>query len=863
MARRKKKKSLEELRDNPRTEFASTTKTTVPSWVRDEQIVDKGGAPWEAGIDGGDKKPHEAPEHFKLLARAQEEWWQYDLYARITMLYGVMQFLAAVAYYCIGTVMAELRGFWISWSLPLLFMTAQALILRLDILRAKGQQLLPHLEWLGHLAPYSAIVATTLDYRWWYSSAQQSITWIFVMLAFLGHFLLAMRMLDLAWPQTMREGDMPDEPGKAWWPNSWKVPSAFTKALWILAPPKELEKGQHDLVQEMETLRQGMVCRRRRARGSQSSTSRASFQRTGWGDYATSSFTVKDKLRNMDRVFKDWFESDAWRNLTEKDQRHLNDLHSNFQHVRQQLDGKGFSGSNAHADEKLHQFNSALNQIEDGLVELEASNHAQVSNVYTAREARAANHTPFSDFGDRRAADLPWELTRIAILTVAFCWLYMMVCTAVEISLGGESPLKPPGEPPWIRDQKRRNLEHGYVHLSGEPLPANYGLWSAATAIYSSAGSSHGSGGNSSSGGSHSSGGSSSGGNSGGSSSGGHSSGGGSHGRRLEEGTRAFRDVLRILPSLDMLSQTMNSHDPAAKYTSVPGVGAAMPDATGTFLSGTNLDPLMSPHLKQVQIKWPSFFEPHHLACNTGVAGNATLIAVTPHGFSAALQLSRHHVSAKDGTDLMQAKALSLEGVAEFGPLAGVGWSKDGLLMVTKAGRLLQCPGDMPVHSARWSCQEASGSPIPAPEGTHLLAAAFKSSTIASDHFVALTFDTRPDHVLVFRENGPSNKWILTGELHVPVSPDAKGEEHRLGLSFTDTELLITTSTGEVRRHNLLDGSTIIHPSPVPGSLREWRSACQLHTGQLFRLSLRPSWNAAVATWEPEISEENSAFGKF
>ena len=31
-----------------------------------------------------------------------------------------------------------------------------------------------------------------------------------------------------------------------------KVPSAFRNALWLLAPPKKLEPGQHDLLHEAE-----------------------------------------------------------------------------------------------------------------------------------------------------------------------------------------------------------------------------------------------------------------------------------------------------------------------------------------------------------------------------------------------------------------------------------------------------------------------------------------------------------------------------------------------------------------------------------------------------------------------------------
>jgi len=148
-----------------KTDFASTTRDTVPTWIRDEQVVDKGNG--HAG-DGNVSlhTPHEVPEHFKLILKAQEEYWQYDVYARIMMLFGVCNYLHAISYYCIGTTISELRGFWIMWSMPMMFMAAQALIFRLDIVRGvAGQHYLPHAEWAGHIAPYIVISACTLEYR--------------------------------------------------------------------------------------------------------------------------------------------------------------------------------------------------------------------------------------------------------------------------------------------------------------------------------------------------------------------------------------------------------------------------------------------------------------------------------------------------------------------------------------------------------------------------------------------------------------------------------------------------------------------------------------------------------------------------
>merc|ERR1719450_318917 len=109
--------------------------------------MDKGQGNPDGNDDGKVHEESEVPEHFKLLMQAQEEWRDYDVYARISMLYGVCSFLYATCYYAIGTAIAELRGFWVMWSLPMVFMTAQALILRPDILRT-GKHRLPISDFL-------------------------------------------------------------------------------------------------------------------------------------------------------------------------------------------------------------------------------------------------------------------------------------------------------------------------------------------------------------------------------------------------------------------------------------------------------------------------------------------------------------------------------------------------------------------------------------------------------------------------------------------------------------------------------------------------------------------------------------------
>merc|ERR1719379_2634162 len=63
--------------------FGSTSRTSVPSWIRDEQAVDKGrGSSIARADDPGHEQLHEHPEHFAQVLHAQEEWYQFEIYAR-------------------------------------------------------------------------------------------------------------------------------------------------------------------------------------------------------------------------------------------------------------------------------------------------------------------------------------------------------------------------------------------------------------------------------------------------------------------------------------------------------------------------------------------------------------------------------------------------------------------------------------------------------------------------------------------------------------------------------------------------------------------------------------------------------------
>ncbi|CAE8619915.1 unnamed protein product [Polarella glacialis] len=409
--KKKGKKASKATGPDVRTDFPSTTRDTVPSsvpsWIRDEQVVDKAGGVMRADAMD-DAEDHEVPEHFQLLAKAQEEWWQYDVYARILMLFGTIQFLFAVTYYSIGTTMAELRGFWISWSLPMMFLVGQALILRLDIVKGAGNHLLPHAEWFGHLAPYFAIGATTLEYRSTYHPENVTITWVLVFLCYAGHFTMALRMLDLAWPDYNHK-DMPDEAGKTWWPSHWTVPSAFGKNLWLLSPPKKMEPGEHDLLHEMESLQRssaGVTCRRRRKGGEAEGAKPLRM-------VPSSPEALKSESARLESSFQGWFDESVWAQVPEDGQRGLTTLWGQYVGTHGQINQLAET-----SDEKtVAKLSDALTEIAESLAEFEASNK-RGEGAYTGA-------SPFKEFGTKRAPDLPWQLARIAICTVALLQLVL------------------------------------------------------------------------------------------------------------------------------------------------------------------------------------------------------------------------------------------------------------------------------------------------------------------------------------------------------------------------------------------------------------------------------------------------------
>jgi hypothetical protein len=230
-------------------------------------------------------------------------------------------------------------------------------------------------------------------------------------------------------------------------------------------------------------------------------------------------------------------------------------------------------------------------------------------------------------------------------------------------------------------------------------------------------------------------------------------------------------------------------------------------------------------------IAWPALFEPKYLLCPPKIAGQGNVVALTPRGVGAMVPVA-------DSDDEAKAEHFSLDGLAEFGKLAGAAWAKDGLKLITAAGHLLDCEG----HShtdGRWPCRAAEHAPLPLPKGGELTSAAFAEQG-AHGPMVALMLKSLPGVAALYRSE--SGVWHPQGEVHVSEPAGA-------GLTFDGDDLLVTLRDGTVHRRPTMHGSAGLHAAPAANTAREFCSACAAAEGKLLRLAL----NKGKSVAKPEL----------
>jgi hypothetical protein len=840
--------------------FGSTGRASVPSWIRDEQVTDKGTSNvprMENAADLGMRydDPHEAPDHFRLFAEAQKEWFPYETYHRIALLFGACCFFHGICYYCVIYGMSELRGFWIAWALPATFMTGQYYLLQLDIFKSHGQHFLPNFELFGFVAPYFAAAACTCEYGVTYSKAQTSLAWVFAFGALISHMLYALRFFDLMTPDTMSK-ELEELDGKSWWPRTWPVPLAFVNTLWQITPPRKLKKGQHDLLHEAINLERqnGGICKVRRRRGKDSSPKGKKQKK----QMAQSPRALLAQASELEYRFRS-----SWHQVEGKDQSKLNQIYGRWVVANKEAQGlmKDFGGASdsgsgsdgegsgpskgmsSKGEERLVEVADELNNIEEYLQELEQKNKdfggsetigKSSGGFGRANSSYNGNGNADIDIGtsSRGLPQTPYWIMRAAVSTHILVWFFIIVCTAAEVVLGPESLFAPPGEPPWIRNQKLRVYQptKEYLHLSTDPLPSWYRLFYAANITHEpdvSGGGDHGDGGH------------------------------GSGHRRLD-GAEAFNDLFQQLPSLDWLSQEYLKDEDHVKETR-PSRTAGMPTVHSTQTSppppettSVPTNGFMTPSLRTLPVDWPPLFEPRHLVCQTRSSG-AAITALTPRGFGALLHVTNSTDDLEGrATEPLAAESFALAGISALGPLVGANWGKAGLHLVTKAGHLLHCPGHVPTNGA-WPCEAASAPAAPISPGASLRAGAL------SDHeagrMLALLFESMPKTVVMYKEHKNGKSWVPAGEVHLPPGC------HQPKVGFSGDSLMLVGEDGAVHHRLLQDGvQPSVLPAPSSSATREWHDACAASTmdGGVMRLALSHS-GLATGAWRAELVLSASA----
>eukprot|EP00421_Protoceratium_reticulatum_P016013 CAMPEP_0168382718 /NCGR_PEP_ID=MMETSP0228-20121227/13537_1 /TAXON_ID=133427 /ORGANISM="Protoceratium reticulatum, Strain CCCM 535 (=CCMP 1889)" /LENGTH=667 /DNA_ID=CAMNT_0008395857 /DNA_START=84 /DNA_END=2084 /DNA_ORIENTATION=- len=245
----------EDMELDPDAERRTRHGYDLPAWYRKERAVDSGAAAesmlpkrMPVGARGS------APEHFEVLREIQNEWWPYDVYARLSIFLAFMHLAHTWTYMQIGHHLQETRSVFAVVCVVLPMFVLQQIILTLDIIPGKGE--IPF-QRVGPFAQWFALVAAVLEYKRWYSPGAQALGFVLVYVSYAIHIFYTLVLIRLCSPDMTKAPAPAEAPGCAWWPKDWQLPSAFQHAIWLVAPPKELEPGQADLAGEVRRAARG------------------------------------------------------------------------------------------------------------------------------------------------------------------------------------------------------------------------------------------------------------------------------------------------------------------------------------------------------------------------------------------------------------------------------------------------------------------------------------------------------------------------------------------------------------------------------------------------------------------------------
>lgn len=763
------------------------------SWIREEFDTDRAGTVTGTVQPGALLPSDAAPEHFRLYAAVQKEWFQYDIYARVCMLLGFSSFVQALSFYANGHIVVELRGFYVAHATAFVLEVLHVLLLRFDIIqgRVKSTDRTPAwFLWLGPASVFFATVGMSLDFHVHFSIVVVIFTWICIFAAYICQFCYQLRILEVILPDDVRNPLKIEESiGDAWWPSSWRCPSAFAHVLYFVAPPSRLQPGQFDLMREVKEGASGNAFEQAGLPMMESKPVDTSDANPGM-----SAEEIAMQVQYLDRLF-DYFQSDQVdAALSETNKQRVKDLYGDFSQARRKGSGP----------EALRTFQECLMALE-GIMVAEGMKHEGEPSTTDAGYTSASQMSSGSSGSDgeegkgeyswdgrrlwktevrlfsKKGNVEPWQLINILQLAVCGTWFFLILCMSLDVFIGDQGLVTAPH---WSRPpMSRLSLEpHELGTPIGLPWYAGAKPWLPEQMAWheekreASSGfiSPPHSGDKTGEGGGHS-------------------------------GLHFSREGVRRLSGMEASPVRSTLQD---LLDLMPGSEAAAETPR--------------------PIAWPSFFEPRLLAC--GARGIATL---TPRGVGALVHGNNAH-------------RFHLAGLTHLPPLLSAAFHPHAkeLTVISRQGHMASCPEPLGVSECRMA------QSLPVPLGTRLVAAAagwLRSLSESKEPHLHVAFidEALPEMIAIFKHR--QGIWHPMGELPLSSSPGAK-----VSLAFDPKgELLLSTEGGLVQRRRLQDGallSTASHKWGLASPVAQWQGACPMGEG-LAHLRLRRAGEA----WLPEL----------
>jgi len=225
----------------------------VPAWYRMEKEVGRANT-----IDTLetmmplDAQGNKVPEHFEAYRELQQEWFPYDVYSRVCIFLAFMHLTSCWSFMQIGHSLTETRALFACAIIQVQMFVLQQIIITLDVI-PKGMPLYR----LGPFSFFTAFVGCAIEYQRWFTPGAQAFGFVMVWISYALEIIYTIALFQICAPSD----DPPpvaESAGAAWWPSEWCLPSQFQHAMWLVAPPKELEPGLNDITLELRDAQRGV-----------------------------------------------------------------------------------------------------------------------------------------------------------------------------------------------------------------------------------------------------------------------------------------------------------------------------------------------------------------------------------------------------------------------------------------------------------------------------------------------------------------------------------------------------------------------------------------------------------------------------